>query len=106
LDAARGRLSDADGDGMSDWAEFIAGTNPTNTASRLTLQVELLPGTGSLRLACAATPGRAYRFWGRTENSPWVPLSDWIRATGYVVRFTLPEPRTGGTWFYRVEVQP
>ena len=106
LDAARGRLSDADGDGMSDWAEFIAGTNPTNTASRLTLQVELLPGTGSLRLACAAAPGRAYRFWGRTENSPWVPLSDWIRATGYVVRFTLPEPRTGGTWFYRVEVQP
>ena len=31
----RTQFTDSDGDGMSDYAEFIAGTNPTNAASKL-----------------------------------------------------------------------
>src|SRR6185436_14591381 len=35
--------SDTDHDGMSNYAEFIAGTNPTNSASRLGLGIETQP---------------------------------------------------------------
>ncbi|MEJ5238635.1 MAG: S8 family serine peptidase [Limisphaera sp.] len=105
-DPERGTGSDADRDGMSDWAEFVAGTNPTNAASALALRADLLPGTDGLRLTWNAVPGRAYRLWGRTDATPWEPLGDWIRASSSILRYTLPASRTGAAWFYRVEVAP
>jgi len=57
----RTQFTDSDGDGMSDYAEFIAGTNPTNAASKLVF-LGATPLTNQLvQLEWAAIPGRLYQ---------------------------------------------
>jgi hypothetical protein len=57
----RTRFTDSDGDGMSDYAEFTAGTNPTNTASRFIILSATLQTNKLLHLKWAAVPGRLYQ---------------------------------------------
>lgn len=106
LDTSRGHATDSDGDGVSDWAEFMAGSNPTNAASVLRLDIELLARTPSLRIHAPAAPGHGYRLLGRTASTLWEPVGDWVRATGPGVRFTVPLQSVGPAWFYRVETRP
>ena len=71
--AAAAPAADPDNDGMSNWAEFLAGTNPTNSASvlRLTdiarqgndLRITWTMGSGKTNvLERAAAPGGASNF--------------------------------------------
>ena len=66
---------DPDGDGMSNWQEYLADTNPTNNASYLAL-VGLLPQTNGIVIS-------------------------WIGGTGatQVVEYSYDLPASGGTWF-------
>jgi serine protease AprX len=52
---------DSDGDGMPDYAEFIAGTNPTNAESRLIFLGANLLTNHLVQLEWAAIPGRLYQ---------------------------------------------
>lgn len=70
---------DADGDGVPNWAEYIAGTNPTNGASVLKmLSVELLHGTNYItqiatNKAARVITNRMYEVTGhvwRWQGSP------------------------------------
>lgn len=55
---------------MSDYAEFIAGTNPTNVASKLLFLSATLQANKLLQLKWAAIPGRLYQV----EASARLPL--------------------------------
>jgi hypothetical protein len=96
--------ADSDGDGFSDDAEFIAGTNPTNALSRLILAPPLRVKDGSLRFVWPAAPGHAYRVAASTNGTDWAVFSDWVRAAGSRVSLSV-RPTNSAAWF-RVEVRP
>jgi hypothetical protein len=67
----RTQFTDSDGDGMSDYAEFIAGTDPTNAASKLIFLSASLQTNKHFQLQWAAIPGRLYQI----ESSSSLPLA-------------------------------
>ena len=58
---------------MSDYAEFIAGTNPTNAASRLVFLSATLQTNKQLQLQWAAIPGRLYQVEASAVLSAQTP---------------------------------
>jgi len=65
--------ADPDGDGLKNWQEYIADTNPTNTASHLTLSVSLLSGGVKLDWLAGSN---SWKFLQSTmsltgTNAPW-----------------------------------
>jgi hypothetical protein len=72
---------DADGDGQSNIAEFLAGTNPQSSASRLAIAA-MTRGAGGVTLTWSSVPGKSYRIqacgdlasWQTYESSPGVTL--------------------------------
>ena len=69
----RTQFTDSDGDGMSDYAEFMAGTNPTNAASKLAFLGATGLSNRFIRLDWAAIPGRLYQV--QTASSLPPPLT-------------------------------
>jgi hypothetical protein len=184
IDPLRTKTTDTDQDGLSDWEEFIAGTDPVNPPPPFQLTAQSLSGhlvrlswpavpnhtyrvhassnaiswlpqtdwfaatstnasytfapttngpaklfrveaavpaspfaatfkvgatilpNQQIRLAWPGAPGHGYRVLTSTNTVNWSPLSDWIRATGYSVNFTLPAPTNSTPNFFRVEAEP
>jgi subtilisin family serine protease len=105
--AAPGHLPswDSDGDGVSDYDEFVAGTNPTNSAS--VLRASFAPPTnGVAQLSWKATGSRAYRVLGSDDLLTWVPLTDWLHAPRSSVRQPVAIGPDVRARFFRLEVQP
>src|SRR5207237_3664532 len=74
----RTRATDTDGDGMTDYAEFIAGTDPKNTNSVLELMPPASQPNDRLRFEWASVPGRPYRLAASRVLVNWTPFSDWV----------------------------
>jgi hypothetical protein len=84
--------SDSDGDGLSDAAEVLAGTDASDPESSLKL-VSLLPApAGQMTLTWASVPGITYRVLSRSSlaAAEWNPASSLITATGAVTSWTTP----------------
>ena len=64
---AQAELADTDGDGAPAWAEFIAGTSPTNQASCFRVSDIAVGGPGSLVLSWLSKSGRLYSVFGHTN---------------------------------------
>jgi len=75
--------ADYDSDGMSDAAERLAGTNPTDPASRFEVfELRPQPGTTNLLATFGSVPGRDYRLWVTHDLGTWtdrgiVRSADW-----------------------------
>jgi len=69
----RTQFTDSDGDGMSDYAEFIAGTNPTNAASKFLILSSALQTNKLFQLQWAAIPGRLYQVEAAAVLTPAIP---------------------------------
>ena len=105
----RTQLTDTDGDGMTDYAEFIAGTNPTNssTGSTAALLITAAPkSAGTVQLQWPSAAGRGYSVLGSTNGVTWTPVSNWMQATSSNATFTLPAPAPGGPYLFRLQVRP
>jgi hypothetical protein len=92
---------------MPDYAEFIAGTNPTNAASRFVILSVTVQSNRLVQLQWAAIPGRIYQVQTSTNFAPCVPLSDWRQALGSPMSYTATNFDFGSyAHMFRVEVRP
>jgi hypothetical protein len=102
--AIAGETADPDGDGMSNWAEFIAGTDPTDPASRLTISPAV--STNSLKVALSGRSGRSYTLQRSLTLAPltWSNVvSGGILTSNQALYLADPSPPSAAT-FYRVMV--
>jgi hypothetical protein len=100
----RTALTDSDGDGMPDYAEFIAGTDPTNAASKLVFTAGLVQTNSTVTFQWSAVPGRSYQLLSSADLATWTAISGWTQALRSPMSFTLTS--TAGSRAYRVEVHP
>lgn len=94
--------ADPDGDGVPNWQEYLAGTNPTLADSRLRLETTGTPTQPAFRFLSA--PGKAYVL----ESTADLSSGQWTRVTtftgdGYVKEY-IETNSAGGSRFYRVRV--
>jgi hypothetical protein len=98
--------ADSDGDGASDYAEYVAGTNPMDASSVLRLTVDGTSG-GVVTLSWPATALRTYRvqFENQLDDAGWqgLPGTLSLSAPG---RLQIQDPGSGSgpQRYYRVLV--
>ncbi|MEQ2007980.1 MAG: hypothetical protein ABMA26_14380, partial [Limisphaerales bacterium] len=95
--------ADADGDGIPNWAEFRAGTDPTDAGSGLQLRA---PGlvSGGPRLRWPTAVGKTYVVEVSTAlvSPNWVAIATGVVGNGRDIEFQTPPP--AGPRFYRVRL--
>ncbi len=97
--------TDSDADGQSDYAEFIAGTDPSISDSKLKLGLpEMLDG-GRLQFEWDAVLGRLYRLRSSTDFKNWNNLP-WVRADSESGSAIVPNVAGVPTQWFQIEVQP
>ncbi len=106
LSPDRNRLTDTDGDGFTDLAEFTAGTDPKHPNSVLAIANPVLLSGPLLRFQWPSAPGRSYQLQGWDGVHDWIPMSSWIRASSDTATVIIPPPVVGDPHMFRVEVQP
>ncbi len=89
---------DSDGDGASNLAEFLAGTDPTKGDSAL--RVGIKPTTGGLLVQWNALPGSIYQLQSSTDLKTWSDAAGPAFAPGSVASSVIPG--TNSTAYYRV----
>ena len=104
--AEAGPGADPDGDGLTNQAEFIAETNPTDAASLLKIQSVSQNGSGST-ITWQSVAGKKYQVFSRADLSgaTWQNVGGLVTATGATQSF-LDATATSGLRFYRVQVLP
>lgn len=97
--AASGRDDDPDGDGLSNFEEFLAGTDPLNANSVLRI-TGIRPVGNGIEIRWASVAGRVYAVeHTQVLDGAWLPVKTGIVADGAESRFTLPGADGG---FFRV----
>lgn len=93
---------DTDGDGQTNAAESVAGTDPRDATSRHAVTIEM-NGT-AITLTTQTQPGKKYQaVSGPTPSGPWNPVGDPYIATAVGTHVFTPAPE-GSLAFYRVTV--
>jgi hypothetical protein len=98
--------TDTDDDGATDYAEFMAGTVPTNSVDYLRLDPPVVEPNGSLRFTWTSSRGRSYRLLWSPDLRTWTPAADWTRATTATSSLLVQSPSAGSHAFFRLEVLP
>ena len=101
----RTATTDTDHDGMSDYAEFIAGTNPTNAASRFYF-TSLSPTNRAVQLQWTVVTNRLYQVGASTNLKTWSPVTPWLQASNNPTMNYSATNSGSGSQFYRVQVLP
>jgi len=100
-DAADGAF-DPDSDGLANVVEYVAGTDPRDAGSSLTLNVLRLED-GRFRLGFVAVEGRSYTIHtSQALGQAWQPLAEFAPKAAGVVTHELPP--SGGQRYFRLEV--
>lgn len=69
---------DADEDGQSNRAEYLAGTDPTNAASYLKIDQAIAPGMAMVSVAAASNRTCTVQFTDRLNSGVWRRLADLV----------------------------
>ena len=100
--AISGDLADPDGDGQNNLQEYIAGTNPTNAASKFSV-AGVIDRTRAVQLDWApVSSGRVYDvYWTTNLLNTFVPLVTDVEQSSY----TSPMPGGANSGFYKIKVR-
>ena len=100
--------ADADGDGASNFAEWVAGTNPTNSASCLRLLTPTITATNSVIIQWPSVAGKSYRLERAMNLS--AGFDTVVRSNITATPPTNSEPDAailpGQPRYYRIQVEP
>lgn len=100
-----GALADSDGDGCLNWQEYIAGTNPTNAASRFVIR----PVTAAREGIALAFPGASNRFYDVEYRADLLDTNGWRLLTNAApaadALLEIMDPSQGPSRFYRVRAR-
>ena len=99
-------MSDTDHDGMPAWAEYIAGTDPTNPLSVLCVD-RMFPQSAGVIISWATTTGRLYGldFTPSLTSVNWTNVLGWTNVAGASGRLTYTNTSPGTSSFYRVNLR-
>ncbi len=107
VSATRTCLTDTDGDGFPDCAEFAAGTSPVSANSFLKLNTPAYQASNNkVRFQWASAQGRQYRVQGSMDGVTWVPVSLWVQATTGTTSVLVAVPDPSEPFLFRLEVRP
>lgn len=101
----RTQFTDTDGDGMTDYAESITGTDPTNAASRFYFTGETVQSNKLIQLQWMVGSNRLCQVESSTNLTSWTPLSAWLQSSNSTT-MNCTVTNSGAKRFYRVQVQP
>ena len=104
----RAAEADADQDGASNYAEYVAGTDPADGGSRLTLSINRVRvlGGGRVELTWPAVPGRSYRVERSVGVAgEYVPVATGLAATAPWNTWTDDPQAAGAMNCYRIVVE-
>jgi hypothetical protein len=99
--------ADPDHDGVPNWAEYLAGTNPVDAQSCLRLNLSSSgPLASSLALQWLSAPGKLYRLETTSSlaGNAWTVLAENLPGDGSVQKF-VPTNLTSAARFYRIQLQ-
>lgn len=94
-DTATGLNGDFDNDGLSNWAEYVCGTSPTDADEKLECTIEIIDGAAKVEYS-PKTLRYGYKTILRGTDDLDAALKDW----------TVVTTETSTLHFYRVEVVP
>lgn len=100
-------FTDPDADGMNNWQEWVAGTDPTNPLSLLTMLTPTLSGT-NLVVRWQSTAGRKYFLQRAVDlgaQSGFMMLATNITSQGSSTSYTDRQAFGSGPFFYRAGIQ-
>ena len=99
---------DSDGDGLCNYDEFFAGTDPLNSLSNLSISIEMKQ-SGEIALKWLAVKGKTYQLQYSSNAIDYISINDSVRAEkdGELTIYISPENANLQTaTFYRLECTP
>ena len=94
-EAALAATADADGDGIPNWAEYVCGTSPTNSSSKLTATIRIENGVPIVGYEPSDRIANGFKAVIKGTNNLLEDFSNWQVTTG-----------TTSLRFFRVEIIP
>jgi hypothetical protein len=95
---------DADGDGVSNGNEFLAGTDPLNPASVFRISNVSIVNGSNVLIACPTVTNRSYQLQKTASLGAWSAVGPFVPGTNGLNTWTDSGPTTNPQ-FYRVQVQ-
>jgi hypothetical protein len=90
---------------MSDYAEFVAGTDPTNPKSLFHFVNTTKPQGGQFQITWTVVTNRLYQVFASTNLANWQPITSQLQASNNPT-MSCTATNTGKAAYYRVEVRP